>query len=259
MYPVLFSFGPFTLHTYGLLVAIGFLTGVRIARWGATRDQLNVDRMMDLVFWSLVVGFIGARTLFVITRFESFMMSPLDVFKVWEGGLVFYGGPFAVIPFMWWYTRKHRMNLWKVFDVGSLSLVIGHFFGRLGCVGAGCCYGKPTGSDWFGLRFNSSLVEESLRGVLLHPTQLYEATGLLILLFALILVFKKKIVDGQVAITYLMTYPILRSIVEVYRGDTIRGFVIEDVLSTSQFISILAFVMGGAFLWLRLRSQSRAR
>jgi phosphatidylglycerol:prolipoprotein diacylglycerol transferase len=104
---------------------------------------------------------------------------------------------------------------------------------------------------------NSELVDPALRGVHLHPTQIYESLSLFILFFGLLAVFKRRRFEGQVALVYFMTYPIIRSIIEIYRGDTIRGFVIDDVLSTSQFISILVFAAASGFLWFRLKQVHR--
>src|SRR5688500_15103967 len=103
MHPVLINLGPIPIHTYGFLIAIGFLIAVSIIRKLSTRTKIDVERVLDLTFWCLLVGFVGCRTLFVITRFSDFAERPLDIFKVWEGGLVFFGGPIAVIPFVVWY------------------------------------------------------------------------------------------------------------------------------------------------------------
>jgi phosphatidylglycerol:prolipoprotein diacylglycerol transferase len=259
VYPELAKIGPIPLlgitipiHTYGFLIAIGFLCAVSIIKRLAARSKLDIDQTLDLTFWSLLIGFIGARILFIITRFSSFMADPIAMFKVWEGGLVFLGGPIAVIPFVIWYVRKHRMPIWKTLDTLAPGLVVAHMFGRFGCLSAGCCYGKPTGTS-FGVRLYSDLVDRPLQGIPLHPTQLYEASSLFILFLGLLYVFKNKKFDGQVALTYLLTYPIIRSIIEVFRGDLIRGFIIDDVLSTSQFISILVFIAAGVTLFIRLK------
>ncbi len=132
------------------------------------------------------------------------------------------------------------------------GLTIAHAFGRLGCLAAGCCYGKATGTS-FGVRLHSELVDFSLRGVPLHPVQIYESLSLVILFVGLIWVSRKKQFQGQVALTYFMVYPLIRSVVELFRGDLIRGFVIDPWLSTSQFISILVFVAAFLFLLFRLR------
>ena len=252
MHPLLFNIGPVPIHTYGFLIAIGFLIGVSVVKRLAARSGLDIERTLDLTFWCLLVGFLGCRILFIITRWSYFMENPLDMVKIWEGGLVFYGGPLLVIPFVIWYVRKHKMPIWRTLDALTPGLVIAHVFGRFGCLSAGCCYGKPTGTG-FGVRLYSDLVDGNLRGVPLHPTQLYEAGALFILFWGLLSIFKHKKFDGQVALSYLIAYPIIRSIVEVFRGDEIRGFIIEDVISTSQFISILVFFTAFVVLVLRLR------
>jgi phosphatidylglycerol:prolipoprotein diacylglycerol transferase len=252
MYPLLINLGPIPIHTYGFLIAIGFLSAVFTIRKLSEKAGLDVERILDLTFWILLVGFIGARVLFIFTRLDYFMSNPLDMFKVWEGGLVFFGGPIFCTPFFVWYTRKHKMPMWKVADAMIPGLVIAHMFGRFGCLSAGCCYGKPTGHEW-GIRLYSDLVEKQLQGVPLHPTQLYEATGLLCIFLGLLYTFKHKRFDGQVFLTYFMTYTIVRSIVEIFRGDIVRGFVIDDWLSTSQFLSILIFIGASIALWYRLK------
>ena len=252
MHPILFNLGPLPVHTYGFLIAVGFLVGVAVIRKLAARAKLDVERTLDLAFWCLLIGFIGSRTLYIITRWQDYVADPIAIFKVWEGGLVFLGGPIVVMPFVVWYLRKHKLPLWRTMDAMIPGLVIGHMFGRFGCLSAGCCYGRPTGSGW-GIKLNSDLVDLSLRGIPLHPTQLYEASALGVLFLGLLWVTRHKKFDGQVVLTYFMSYPIIRSIIEMFRGDLIRGFIIEDVLSTSQFLSFLIFFsFSSALIW-RLR------
>src|SRR4051794_27071555 len=106
MHPILIKLGPIPIHTYGFLVAIGFLMAVTVIKRLALQSKLDVEKILDLCFWVLLVGFLGARTLFILTRLNSFVNHPLEMFKVWEGGLVFLGGPLAVIPFIVWYVHK---------------------------------------------------------------------------------------------------------------------------------------------------------
>lgn len=252
MHPLLVKIGPIPIHSYGALIALGFISGLLLVRRLSKASGLNVDRVMDITFWSLLVGFVGARGLFVLTRWESYWADPASIFKVWEGGLVFFGGPLLVIPFLIFALRKFELPFWKTADVLTPGLVVAHMFGRLGCLAAGCCYGKPTGTS-FGVRLTSDLVEPELRGIPLHPTQLYESASLLILLLGLLWVYRRRQFDGQVVLTYLLAYPLIRSVIEIYRGDTIRGFLIDGILSTSQFISILVFAGALGFLILRLK------
>lgn len=258
MHPLLFNIGPIPIHSYGLLIAIGFLSALEVIRRLCLKTKLPVDPVLDIVFWLLISGFIGARILFVITRWEYFLANPLEIVRVWEGGLVFFGGLITATAVFLYQIRKTKLPIWKMMDVLTPGLVLNHAFGRLGCLAAGCCYGKPTEHPW-GIHLNSELVERSLRGIALHPVQLYEAGSLLILFIGLIWVFGRKKFDGQVGLTYFVIYPVIRSIVEIFRGDLIRGFIIDPWLSTSQFISIFVVLGALAVLMLRLKQVNAPR
>ncbi len=256
MLPILLRIGNFPVHTYGVLIAAGFLLCVWISKREAVRIGLPGPRIVDLGFWSLLVGMAGARILFIITRWSYFREYPLEMFYVWEGGLVFYGGIIAALPFYLWYCRKHALPVWKVLDLAAVAIPIAHAFGRFGCLSAGCCHGKATEGSW-GIILNSELVEPRLRGIPLHPTQIYEAASLLALFLYLSWRRRRKKFDGELALTYVIAYSIIRSVIEIFRGDSIRGFVIDGWLSMSQFISALAIVAAiGAWI---LRKQTAAR
>lgn len=241
MHPLLFKLGPLEIHTYGFLIAVGFLIGVSVIKRLSMVAKIDVEKMLDLCFWMLLVGFLGGRILYILTRLSDFIASPLDMFKIWQGGLVFLGGLISVIPLAIWYAKKHKMPVWRVGDIIAPGAVIAHAFGRLGCLSAGCCYGLPTDAPW-GIRLYSDLVTPNFQGIPLHPTQLYESFSLFILFVVLIRVFKKRAFDGQVTLTYWLSYSVIRSIIEVFRGDSIRGFVIEGWVSTSQFVSAFVFM-----------------
>lgn len=256
MYPELFRIGPLPIHTYGFLIAVGFIIAVYVTRWQAERYKMDVERVLDLMFWALLVGFVGARVLFIITRWQDYRGDLLGIFRVWEGGLVFLGGPILGTPFIIWFTKKHKLSLWGALDAVAPGFVIAHAFGRMGCLAAGCCYGRPTGGSW-GIRLDTELVDAHLRGIPLHPTQLYESVSLAILFGVLVWLSKRRKFEGQVALTYFMAYPVLRSIVEIYRGDVIRGFVIDGWLSTSQFLSIFVFAIAAVAMFKRATRRGR--
>jgi phosphatidylglycerol:prolipoprotein diacylglycerol transferase len=198
----------------------------------------------------------GAHWLFVCTTWEHYQHRPWEVFYFWSGR-AFLGGPVVTLLFVLWYTRQFRLPLWKTMDVIAPGVVIGHFFGRLGCCAAGCCHGCPTES-WLGARFfTRSVAPAEWRTLPLHPTQLYEAAGLLVLFYGLLWLWRRPGADGRVAFGYFLAYPVLRFVVELYRGDACRGLVVGG-LSTSQFVSLLMFVAALLALVCRLR-QVRAR
>ncbi len=258
MHPILFHFGDIPVYTYGAMIALGFIAGVILNGWLATKVNLSAEKIIDYSLWGMAVGLLGARLIFLVTILPQVLADPGSAFRVWEGGFVFWGGPLAVVLFSLWYLKKFKIPFWNAADVVTHGLVIGHIIGRFGCIGAGCCYGRPTGSDW-GFKFHGGLVPASLHGIALHPTQLYESISLMFLLAVLLWVFFHRKFEGQVVLTYFLGYPIIRSIIEIYRGDQIRGFVIDGRVSTSQFISALVFVVAFFVLKKRLNEVNRGR
>jgi phosphatidylglycerol:prolipoprotein diacylglycerol transferase len=271
--PVLFSLRwsghEWALHTYGIAIAVGFLVAILVGVRTARRTGEDADRVRDLCFWLLVSSLLGSRLLFIITNIPTYVRLCRDehdclrAFHFWEGGLVFFGGFFAALATAVWFTRRYKMNFWRVADVLSPSVALGHFFGRLGCFAAGCCWGRETHLPW-AVRFGrASLVHQDYvaRGLLsansdvtppLHPVQLYEAFGELVIFFALTTWLRRKRWDGQILVAYLVLYSLLRFAIELYRGDAARGFVVAG-LSTSQFIALLTLPLALAIAFFARR------
>jgi len=252
MHPILFQAAGVTLYAYGFFIAIGYLACLTTSIHLGRREGFAPPVIADLAFYLLVTGFIGARLLFVITRWEDYAAHPADIFKIWEGGLVFFGGLLTATAFCVWYLRKHQLPAWKVMDIGGISVPLAHAFGRIGCFFAGCCHGSACELPW-AVRLHSDHVQENLRGVPIHPVQLYEALALFALVGALYWLWRRRRFAGQIVLLYFMAYSVIRSVVEIYRGDSIRGFVIDGWISTSQFISILVFVASAVIYRLRSR------
>lgn len=258
MHPVLFRFGPFTIHTYGFFIALGFLVGLWVATYLAKKESIPHARIIDLGFYILVAALVGSRLFFIILNAPYYLHNPLEVLKIWEGGLVFYGGVLLAVPTAFWFVRKHSLGIWRTADVFAPALAIGHALGRLGCFFAGCCYGKTADSLPWGVIFTDP---ECLAptALLLHPTQLYESAGELLNFFILFALMKHKKFDGQLFLTYLVLYSVLRFIVEFFRGDIERGFILNSI-SIAQGISLLIFIMAIiGFVILRQKSSPAAR
>lgn len=232
------------------MIVIGFLCGLYIIYKDAKKAGLNADRIIDTSFWGLGFGLLGGRIVYVITRWDYFSKNLVEIFYFWEGGLVFYGGFLGGVLAFYIFTKKYKLPFLLTVDLAVPALAIAHFFGRLGCFFAGCCFGKAcdTQLPW-GIVFNNPM-SLAPQGIPLHPTQLYDALNALVI-FTVVMVNRryKKFIGQQLCI-YMILYSIGRSIVEIYRGDSIRGFVIDPYLSTSQFISIFIFLSGVA-LWIK--------
>ncbi|GAB4486726.1 MAG: prolipoprotein diacylglyceryl transferase [Thermodesulfovibrionales bacterium] len=247
MFPVILRIGPLTLHTYGLMIAVGFLVSLWFAVREAKRVSIPSERIMDIGFYCILSGIVGARLVYVLTNWSYFAGRPLDVVKVWEGGLVFYGGVIFAIPTALWYAQSKGLPVWKATDAWAPSLAIGHAIGRIGCFCAGCCHGSPAQGLPWAVTFTHP---ESLaiRGVPLHPTQLYESGAeLLNFLFLYLFLRPRKTFDGQLFWAYIANYAVIRFWIEYVRGDIERGFLMPGV-STSQGISIAMLAVAAGFL-----------
>jgi phosphatidylglycerol:prolipoprotein diacylglycerol transferase len=182
----------------------------------------------------------------------------LAVFKLWRGGFAYYGGFLFAVAFAIHYTRKHAMGFWRTADLAAPAIALGLFFGRVGCFLNGCCYGKPTksslgvifprgGSVWRE-QWQAHLIGRGDAALPVHPTQLYEAFGCLVLFALLYFVVSPRVRrHGDVFAGLLIGYGVLRSIIEIFRDDD-RG-VLFGWLSTSQIISV-PLIVGGVVLLL---------
>jgi phosphatidylglycerol:prolipoprotein diacylglycerol transferase len=236
MHPVLFHLGSFTLYTYGFFIAIGAaLGGLYMWRQGKQRYGMTFDQANTLFLLLILAGVVGGK-LFLIFEDPSYYFSkPTELLS--KNGFVFYGSLLTAIPVMIWYFKKNNLPVAGMLDVMAVVTCIVHGFGRIGCFNAGCCYGKPT-LNFLGVIYTDPVCQAPLN-TSLHPTQLYEAFSVFFVLGVLILIDRYKKFDGQVFLSYLILYAIVRSVIELFRGDLQRGFVIDDVLSYSQFTSIL--------------------
>lgn len=235
MFPILFRLGSLNIYAYGVFIAIGFILGFFLALRRGRIEGIPTERIIDLFFFVVLSAMIGSRALFVLINFKDYRHQPFQMFSLWEGGLVFYGGLILATAVSLIYMWRTRLPVWKMADLFSPSIALGLFFGRLGCFLAGCCYGKETSLPW-GVTFTdpSSLARLHLS---LHPTQLYEGIGSLFLFFFLIWKRRSKTFEGQIFWLFLLLYSVLRFLIEFLRDDP-RGFFFGGWLSTSQGIGI---------------------
>jgi phosphatidylglycerol:prolipoprotein diacylglycerol transferase len=238
MYPILFQLGNFRVYSYGFFVGMGFVVAAVLAVLKVRKSDINLslETVADLFFYTVLSAFLGARILFILINFNVYRQHPLQMFKMWEGGLVFYGGliPAAIVAFG--YMRWRRLPAWKLADLISPLIALGLSFGRIGCFFAGCCYGKETSLPWAVVFRNPDSLARL--NVPLHPTQLYDAGNGLAIFFFLNWMEKRKSFDGQIFWLFLFLYSMTRFFIEIFRGDP-RGFLFGDLLSTSQGIGIL--------------------
>ena len=245
MHPVLFSVGNITVYTYGFFIALGAVLGGTYMWWRGKREFGWSFDTANTLFLLLIIGGVFGGKLFLVFEAPSFYAShPDKLFS--SNGFVFYGSLLTAIPIMLWYFKRHKIPTLAMLDIMAIVTCIVHGFGRVGCFMAGCCYGTRTDS-FFGVIFSDPLCQANPKGVPLHPTQLYESIFIFLLMFCLLLIKNKKNFDGQIFMTYLMIYALGRVVIEYFRGDVERGFLIQNLITTSQFISILVFALASYF------------
>ncbi len=242
MHPILFKIGPFTIYTYGVMIAVGVLFGLFIVRREAKANGLDPDVYTDLCFYAIVAAVIGSRVFYVATNLDYFIRHPADAFKLWEGGLVFYGGFLFALPVVIFMLKKNRLPIGLSADIAAVAVPLAHGFGRIGCFMAGCCYGKTCNLPW-AVTFRDP-VSLAPVGIPLHPTQLYSSCSNFFIFVLLYSLRKKKSYDGQLLLAYISLYAFFRFIIEFFRND-FRGVFIAG-LSISQVIALtmvcLAFI-----------------
>ncbi len=237
MHPKLLELGPVTVYTYGVLLAAAYLVGLRLATGRARARNLDPARIMDLGILIILAAIVGAKLLLMAVDAQYFLEHPGEIFSLARSGGVFYGGLIAAVLVSIWYMQRHQMPVWVTCDVFAPGVALGHAIGRIGCLFAGCCYGRPTSLPWgvtFHDPFAASYVGTPL-GIHLHPTQLYEAGAeLLIMAILLLTERRRRYFAGRTFFFYVGLYGISRFVIEFFRGDERGAFA---GLSTSQWVS----------------------
>ncbi len=211
----------------GIAVAVALLICKRVGfpRWELVYSAIYI----------MIGAMIGAKLLFIAVSWKTIVALKLPLIAVIQGGFVFYGGLIGGVAGLWIYTKLYKMKFADYVDIYAAVVPLGHAFGRVGCFFAGCCYGIPCR---FGVVYESTVGTTPV-GVRLLPIQLIEAAALLVLFFVLLaLVVKKKRL--LTTFVYCISYPLMRFVLEFFRGDSERGLFLG--ISTSQYVSI-AIVM----------------
>ncbi len=258
MHPIAFELGPLTIHWYGVMVALGFMAGLWTASRRGLRAGIAAERIIDLGPWLIIGAIVGARTLYVISYWqESFQGKALvEIFMVWKGGLVYYGGLIGASLACVLYVRRKKLPLWKVADIVAPSIALGSALGRVGCLLNGCCYGRACSLPW-AIRFpaDNPLHPPTYP---VHPTEVYDSLLNLALYAALAWLFRRKKFDGQIFGVYLVSYALLRSFVEMFRGDYPPDqHYFGGWATPAQLVSIATLAAGLVLLWLLHRPETK--
>ena len=234
MHPILLKLGPFTVYSYGAMVALGFGLATLLIYTRASKFHLDKDKIIDLAIVILIAGVIGARAVYILLNMGYYLANPIEIIDLSKGGLVWYGGFLAGLFALIFYIRKERLDFWNVADLFAPYIALAQGFGRIGCFLNGCCYGIPAPSGYiFAVTF-------PYENVARHPTEIYSILALF-LIFALLRLWQdKRHFVGEVFLGYCILYSSKRFLIEFLRGDNPKIFF---GLTISQMVSIFIFLM----------------
>lgn len=252
MYPHLIAYGGWHISTYGATVAVAYLIGILWLKTQIEPMGLTEDKFWTLIYMLFFGAIAGGKLLFMVVEWRSFWSGELGLLSDFRFGFVFFGGLLGAMAMGAWAKHRLKFKYLAMADYFGVALPMGHWLGRLGCLGAGCCYGRPTSLPWGikqGGEFSST--PEELWGVPLHPTQVYESlANIAIFVFLLRFVLPKvkngRFVPGTVFLGYVFLYSLTRFFNEYFRFDD-RGMTLPP-FSPSQWLALACMLATGTVM-----------
>lgn len=241
MNPILLKIGNITIYWYSVMILIGFLIASYLITKESKKFNIKKEIITDMLFYTIIIGILGARLYYVIFNLDYYSKNILDIFKVWEGGLAIHGGIIAGALFIIIYTKKKNLNTLKILDICVPGLLIGQALGRWGNFFNGEAHGPITTIDK--LKHLPKFIQKGMYidGNYYMPTFLYESILCIIGLIIILIIRRKlKIKNGQITGFYLIWYGIIRFIIESFRTDSLM----LSILKQAQIISIIMIIIG---------------
>lgn len=243
------NIGPITLHMYGIMIAIGYISAFLISEKRAKKQGLNPDILYGIFWCAVFGGALGSKILYYTVNIRQVIANPSIIFN-FRNGWVVYGGIIGGVFASFLYCRIKKVDFVAYLDLVLPAVAFAQGCGRIGCFFAGCCYGRETESV-LGITYSHSNFAPN--GVKLIPTQIYSSIGDFAIAFLLMAYARKKPAKGKVAAGYCVLYSVGRFIIEMFRNDY-RGE--YGPLSTSQLISVFILAIGiGMYVWAAKRQS----
>ena len=250
--PIAFHLGPWPVYWYGLIIGVGMFSAYRLMLHLAKKRGLLEETLLDFMFWSILIGFIGARIYYVIFQWDYYRQHLDQIIQIWNGGLAIYGGVLAGAGTILYLARKKELNPWVIFDVAAPGLLLAQAIGRWGNFMNQEAYGGVVSLEFLqSLHLPSWLIEHMyIEGAYHHPTFLYESVWNIIGVFILLFISKRRQGStGEVACGYLIWYGLGRMVIEGMRTDSLY----LGPLRVSQWLSGILVLIGIALLLKRDR------
>lgn len=250
--PILISFGPINIYWYGIFIVLGILSAIDITLKLAEHYEIKKETIIDLAFYLIIFGIIGARVYDVFLEAPYYLKNPLDVFKIWQGGLAIHGAIIAGAAVIYLFAKKRKLNFWLLASLITPGLALAQAIGRWGNYFNQELFGRPTELPW-GIPID--LMNRPLAYIsaeYFHPTFLYESSGNLIIFGILLLIASRAIKKNKqndnssnilLLTSYFLLYSILRFSTEFIRIDkTPEIFHLRFPQIASIFIIIACFI-----------------
>lgn len=243
MNPIAISFGTITITWYSLCILLGIILAGIIINREAKKYNLESDFVVNLVFWCVIFGILGARIYYVLFNLDYYLIYPSEILKIWNGGLAIHGGLIAGVITLVLYCKKHNVNILKMTDIAVPGLILAQGIGRWGNFFNSEAHGGiVTKSFLEGLHLPSFIINGmNIGGHYYHPTFLYESLFCFIG-FIILCIFRnlKKTKLGNTTALYLIWYGLIRFFIESLRTDSLM----LGSLKMAQIVSIVMIITG---------------
>ncbi len=270
MYRILFTIGSFPIYSYGVMIALAFITAVLLAMKEAKKSGENPERILDLSLYIIIGVLLGARLGYVIFHLDYYLRNPIEMLYFRQGGLSFLGGFLIACILCLLYTKRTKISFWKYADIAAPSIAIGIGIGRIGCFLNGCCYGLV--SEKYGLKFpalnmppvylqqlkDGLITSGSSYTLPVIPTQLYSSLYGFLIFFVLLWMKKYKKYDGYLFLNFLVFYSIFRFTVEFFRFYD-NNFKLFNLLTITQTILLGVVLVSLVFMNILKKKSMNSR
>lgn len=254
MYPILFEIGPVAVYSYGVMISLAILVAALALYREAPREGMNPDLVLEAIIVGAVSGLIGSRLLHVALNWEIYSGRLFTILSARFEGLSFYGAFFGGALALFFWSRRRKVNFFKMADLLAPYFALGYGFGRIGCLLNGCCFGKVSNVFW---ALPAAMVDNLLR----HPVQLYAAAGALLIFIILKLLRKVRPFTGSILLTLAALYGVLRFTTEFFRDEPVvwLGLTVAQLFSLLLAVFSLSIIMLVIFLGAKGQSKSPAK
>ncbi len=253
MNPYIVTFGEFGITWYSVFILTGIILAYIFIRSEAKKFDIKADFITNLIFWTVIIGIIGARAYYVIFNWNYYSNHVIEIFKIWEGGLAIHGGLLAGLLVIIIYCKKYRISVLRILDIISPYLLLAQSLGRWGNFFNSEAYGVATTYEKLkAMKFIPDFIIYGMNidGIYYTPTFYYESLWCLLGVIIILLIRRIKYLRlGQQIGTYLMWYSLGRFFIESLRTDSLMlGY-----FKMAQIVSIILFIIGLVLVLLQIR------